>query len=392
MVSPPPGVSSADRVPPIASVRPRATARPRPTPSPARCVAGALERREDLVLGLVGHARAAVDDPDLHPVARRARPATTTSRRPGGSGAGRSRGCCASTRSSRPASARTSGGPASRPGRTRSGVRHGGRGRRRRRPRGRRSPRCGVTLPVCSRDMSSRLPMRTSSRSADSSMDSSSSRLVLGRERHVGLAQAGDRRLDPGQRGAQVVRHRCQAARCARGCPGPGRAASRRPRRRRRSRREQARRRARRTRRRGAGRRRAGPGPTSTSSVVVVDGLARTRGVAGCRRARSRAGGGHARVHGSRIVRRGARGRRRACRTSSAACSSRARQRVGLARAGTGPARRGPRTRAAPPSACSRAARGAVHDRAPPRPRRGRTRPGPTRSAGSGWSACRSGR
>jgi hypothetical protein len=33
MVSPPPGVSSGRRVPPIASVRPRATASPNPTPA-----------------------------------------------------------------------------------------------------------------------------------------------------------------------------------------------------------------------------------------------------------------------------------------------------------------------------------------------------------------------
>ena len=32
MVSPPPGVSSALKVPPMASVKPRASARPRPTP------------------------------------------------------------------------------------------------------------------------------------------------------------------------------------------------------------------------------------------------------------------------------------------------------------------------------------------------------------------------
>ena len=35
MVRPPPGVSSAASVPPIASMKPRATARPRPTPAPA---------------------------------------------------------------------------------------------------------------------------------------------------------------------------------------------------------------------------------------------------------------------------------------------------------------------------------------------------------------------
>ena len=85
MVSPPPGVSSASRVPPMASAKPRATARPEAHAGAARGVAVPLEGGEDPVLGLVGHAGAAVDDPHLDPVAegaggdqhRRARPGCT---------------------------------------------------------------------------------------------------------------------------------------------------------------------------------------------------------------------------------------------------------------------------------------------------------------------------
>ena len=56
--------------------------------------------------------------------------------------------------------------------------------------------------------MSSRLPTRSLSRSASSSMVASSSWSRLGREVDVVGEQAGGRRLDRRQRGAQVVRHR----------------------------------------------------------------------------------------------------------------------------------------------------------------------------------------
>ena len=58
--------------------------------------------------------------------------------------------------------------------------------------------------------MSSRSPTRASRRSADSSIASFSSSVVLGRPVHLGRPQAADRSLDAGQRGAQVVRDRRQ--------------------------------------------------------------------------------------------------------------------------------------------------------------------------------------
>ena len=112
-----------------------------------------------------------------------------------------------STRSSRPGSADddagTPGPGSSRPGRARSP---------RRRAAGTTSPRstgrgAATSAPACSRDMSSRLPMSASSRSAESSMAASSSASSSGREGHLRRAQAADRRLDAGERGAQVVRH-----------------------------------------------------------------------------------------------------------------------------------------------------------------------------------------
>ena len=256
MVSPPPGVSSAQRVPSIASVRPRATARPRPTPSPR----GASPPRWN---GAKIWSLASSGTPGPRSTTRictrsPSRPAwTTTSRRPGGvpqrvledvgedpveeAGVG-------PTPAGRSSSNRV---------RTRSPSGHGIRAASTTSSRT-RSPACGEMLPVWMRDMSSRLPMRTAEPVGGLLDRLEQLGLVLGRERHVGLAQAGDRRLDPGQRGAQVVRHRGQERRPRPVVAGeaaslaglgdqalPG---------------EQAPRRARRTRRRGAVRRRAGPG------------------------------------------------------------------------------------------------------------------------------------
>ncbi len=72
-VSPPPGVSVAEIVPPIASTNPRATERPRPTPvllswSPSR-----WNGANSCVLGAARDARTLVDDSDQHPVADLAR-------------------------------------------------------------------------------------------------------------------------------------------------------------------------------------------------------------------------------------------------------------------------------------------------------------------------------
>ena len=69
IVSPPPGVSSASRVPPIASTNPFDSARPRPTPavlsvSPSRWNGTNTSSRRS-----AGNARARVDDAQLHAVA-----------------------------------------------------------------------------------------------------------------------------------------------------------------------------------------------------------------------------------------------------------------------------------------------------------------------------------
>ena len=72
MVSPPPGVSSAVSVPPIASARPRARARPSPTPVCVVPVAEPLEGLEDPLPVGRRDAGPAVDDPDLDPAGVRA--------------------------------------------------------------------------------------------------------------------------------------------------------------------------------------------------------------------------------------------------------------------------------------------------------------------------------
>ena len=282
------------------------------------------------------------------------RPGRRTSRRPGEWRRAFSR-TLARTRSRRPGSARTRGRPSSNRVRTRSAPTSGGPRRPPRPPRGRGRRRCGEMLPVWMRDMSSRLPMRTSSRSADSSTDSSSWASSSGGERDVRLAQARDRGLDPGQRGAQVVRHRGEergprpvVAGQAAGPAGLGDQAL--PRR-------AGPRRARRTRRRGAVRRRAGPGPTRTSSVSSST-VCRTRGVGDVGRAAKSPARGHRAVHGSRTVVRETRAAARMPNVVRASLEQR-RQRARPRRAGTGRARRGRATRAAPgaPRRARRAAR-----------------------------------
>ena len=73
-----------------------------------------------------------------------------------------------------------------------------------------------LVAPACSRLMSSRLPITRSRRSADVSMASSRLSRSSAREADVGRHQPGHRRLDRGQRGAQVVRHRLQQRRAQR--------------------------------------------------------------------------------------------------------------------------------------------------------------------------------
>ncbi len=211
IVSPPPGVSSAHTSPPIASASPRATARPRPDPVARRGVAVALEGQEDPLLGLLGHARARCRR--RASAMRPPRPLVDTRT---GRAAGWWRSAFSttlpSTRSSRPGSASTSGRPGRAP------VDPVGLGdRRRRRPAPPRRGRPGAVRrrarPAWRRDMSSRLPMRASSRSADSSMAASSSASSSGEKVTSRRAQAADRRLDAGQRGAQVVRDRREQGR-----------------------------------------------------------------------------------------------------------------------------------------------------------------------------------
>ena len=69
MVSPPPGVSSGSRVPPMASARPRDSASPRPTPVVLSVSPRRWNGQEDPVPVVGRDAGAAVDDPDLDPVA-----------------------------------------------------------------------------------------------------------------------------------------------------------------------------------------------------------------------------------------------------------------------------------------------------------------------------------
>src|SRR3954447_228643 len=182
MVSPPPGASSASTVPPIASVTPRATASPSPTPWPA----GASPRRWN---GANSRSRSASGTPGPWSVTRSstrssARPAAPRSSaapaviRTGPAGACRTALLTrfATTRSSRPGSARADG--------TSSGQ---SRATRRRSPTsshpsarpataGRSvGPQAGLTTPACSRLMSNRLSTSALSRSADSSMVATSS-------------------------------------------------------------------------------------------------------------------------------------------------------------------------------------------------------------------------
>ena len=84
----------------------------------------------------------------------------------------------------------------------------GRRGWRARRGRPRRASSvaaAGATAPAWMRDMSRRLSTRLVSRSVSSSTVSRNSAVSSGGPGDVGLAEAVDRRLDPGERGAQVV-------------------------------------------------------------------------------------------------------------------------------------------------------------------------------------------
>ena len=64
---------------------------------------------------------------------------------------------------------------------------------------------CTLSAPASSRLASSRFATIASSRSADSSIAASSSPRCSSDQLHVGLAQRADRRLDPGERRAEIV-------------------------------------------------------------------------------------------------------------------------------------------------------------------------------------------
>ncbi len=175
MVRPPPGVSSGSSVPPMASVE---AAGQRQSEADAGRVVGVAEPLERAAKtcsrASARDARAAVDDPQLDPVAERA--AGDQRRAAGGAVAharwrGGWRGPAPAARGRRAPSGRSSG---------RSTTTGRPSGRRRRapgpRPRRARSGRSSTaSAPACSRLMSSRLSTSAASRSSDSSAVSSSS-------------------------------------------------------------------------------------------------------------------------------------------------------------------------------------------------------------------------
>ena len=205
IVRPPPGVSSAISAPPIASTKPRATASPSPTPAGAAVVERAGTARTSRSRSAPATPGAVVDDLELRAARRRrARVTSIGSAPPPWRSALSSR--LASTRSSRPGSACTSGrssGTSTVDALGRVRQRRAGAARRPRRARP--AAVCTASAPAWSRLASSRLPTTPSSRSADSSIVASSSSRSLVGPVDVGLAQAADRGLDPGQRRAQVV-------------------------------------------------------------------------------------------------------------------------------------------------------------------------------------------
>ena len=206
MVSPPPGVSSALIVPPIASVNPLATRQARARPRwwrPGRRAAGTARRPTPR---RPWAARAVVDDPQLDLAA-----------------------CALAAHRDRLAGGAVAGSgvvhdvghhPLQQPGvgqhRRQLGSSTSTRHRRRRPPRtsarrddlvvGRPGAAAGSTAPVASRRRVQQVVHQArSSRSADSSTVASSSAVSSVGQIEVGGAQAADRGLDRRQRGAQVV-------------------------------------------------------------------------------------------------------------------------------------------------------------------------------------------
>ncbi len=202
MVRPPPGVSSGTRVPPITLMSPRATASPRPSPSP--CGASPTRWKAAKMRSLSASATPGPRSMTRSCTVSPMRPAVTrTSASP----------LClrafsttlASTRSSRPRSARTRG---------RSGSRS-------------TSTRCGADVVRTRRDDGIEQVDRVVvgphgpglepgevEQVADEGVEAVGALLdrleqlglVLGRQLEAGLTQGGHAGLDAGERGAQVVR------------------------------------------------------------------------------------------------------------------------------------------------------------------------------------------
>ena len=210
IVSPPPGVASAVRLPPMASVNPFATAKPEPDPGGLRGVVEPLERPEHFHDTLRRDSPAVIDDPQLARRApferRRASPPAAPTRTMSESGAYFTAFSTmfAITRSSMPGSASTSGMFGGRSTRTRPA------GTALREPGMTSYQRTGLSRGLTASDgdpghvqqiAHQRVqPVRTLLYRCQQLL-----LLFLG-VMDVVVAQPADGKLDPGQGGAQVVR------------------------------------------------------------------------------------------------------------------------------------------------------------------------------------------
>ena len=205
MVHPPPGVSSRSSSPPTASANPRDTASPRPTPVPLSVSPRRWNGRNTRSRSADPDARSVVDDPEVDPSGHRA------GLDPDGL--------------ARPVQERVVDEVGHDPldqdrDRSRAGGRPPRRTPRTLRPRAPRlasalstrsptsvGPRSTSMAPVSRRLMSSRFSTRALSRSASSSMVWSRMPVSSGPKCELVGQQARRRRLDGGQRGAQVMAH-----------------------------------------------------------------------------------------------------------------------------------------------------------------------------------------
>ena len=203
-VSPPPGVSAATIAPPMASVKPLATARPSPTPTCARRSAGTARRSAPSARpgrrGPWSTTSSTTRSPAPVGLQRRAA-------RPGGEWSSALENRFASTRSSRPGSARTIGMPSGTSIRRSAGAS---------RPRSATGATSSIVIGAQERLQRAGVQAAHVEQVADQPvepvgvlLDGGEQRLFVGLgPGHVGLAQAADAGLDRGQRRAQVVADR----------------------------------------------------------------------------------------------------------------------------------------------------------------------------------------